>query len=169
MLQRAKDYMITERLPCESHKYEREHLCTLRNQQSLRLFTNSMLLWLLDSIVIVQGICLLLNYQFSLTFSSFPWTPAKCFTLLSCTTEPLKLFKYSSSRTQSSVENLSVNENSSKCLANQRMLPVLAGTRDPEMCSISSWKLQRWIINVNHEIHISMWFRSNNLLQGITH
>ena len=40
------------------------------------------------------------------------------------------------------VENLSVAA-STKYLSNQWTLPVLAGIKDPEMCSISSSKLQK--------------------------
>jgi len=87
----------------------------------------------------------------------------KCFKLLSCTGEAFKKKKKSNLNEKffrvleviSSVKNLSISGTSSICLANQRMLPVLVGTRDPEMCSISSSKLQRWrIADVNHVIHV---------------
>ena len=45
--------------------------------------------------------------------------------------------------------NLSVKVKSSKWFANQWMLPVWSGTREPEMCSISSSKLHSWINTKN--------------------
>lgn len=59
-------------------------------------------------------------------------------------------YKLLSSETTSWAQNLSGCETSFECLSNHQMLPVWGGTREPDICSISSSKLQSWINTINY-------------------
>lgn len=68
-----------------------------------------------------------------------------------------------------SVSHLLVTESSSEFSSNQWMLPVWDGTRDPEICNISSSKLQGWIKNNknNKPISVTMAAYPSNINLGV--